>query len=155
MFDEVRDLVQLHYHLNNRQDTEYWKAAREGMTLSDRLRENLKIWKQTTPEALELDSTFLFGSEVYTLLLIAKGFYEDVRLARAPSLDRAAYARYRASTRNALAAQVEGLIGHADFLKTMGEGRSGRTAPAPTFEAANTRINIANQPTKKRKRKGR
>jgi len=155
VFDEVRDLVQLHYHLNNRADTEYWKAAREGMTLSDRLRENLKIWKQTTPEALELDSTFLFGSEVYTLLLIAKGFYKDVRLARAPSLDRAAYARYRASTRNALAAQVEGLIGHADFLKTMGEGRSGRAAPAPTFEAANTRINIANQPTKKRKRKGR
>ena len=50
LYEEVRDLVQLHYHLNNRQDTEYWKAAREGVKLSDRLEENLKIWRHTTPE---------------------------------------------------------------------------------------------------------
>ena len=163
LFEEVRDLVQLHYHLNNRQDTEYWKAAREVMKLSDRLQENLKVWKQTTPEALELDSSFLFGSEVYALLLIAKGFYKGRQLARAPSLDRAAYARYRAATRNALAAQVEGLVGHAEFLKTLGEASAGassksRSATVPDFAPGGTKIKFGVQAApalKRRKPKGR
>ena len=163
VFEEVRDLVQLHYHLNNRQDTEYWRAAREGMKLSDRLRENLKVWRHTTPEALDLDSSFLFGSEVYTMLLIAKGFYKDIRLARALSLDRAAYARYRANARNALAGQLDGLISHAEFMKTLGEAPAGspaksRSAMAPTFAPASTKIRFGAQSghaPKHRKPKGR
>ena len=163
VFDEVRDLVQLHYYLNNRQDTEYWKAARESIRLSDRLKENLEIWRQTTPESLELDSTFLFGSEVYTLLLIAKGFYRNGRLARAPSLDRTAYARYRAATRNALAGQVEGLASHAEFMKTVGEAPMGRTTGSRAGKVqgpgpASTRIRQATQSTDpliRRKPKGR
>ncbi|MEM7191856.1 MAG: tryptophan halogenase family protein, partial [Pseudomonadota bacterium] len=53
VYEEVRDFVQLHYHLNNRQDTDYWKAAREDLVLSDRLQENLKVWQHATPEDLD------------------------------------------------------------------------------------------------------
>lgn len=88
-------LVQLHYHLNNPQDTEYWKAAREGDKLSDRLQENLKIWRHTTPEPLVLESSFLFSNPVYSLVLIAKGFYKDAHLTTAASLNRSTYERYR------------------------------------------------------------
>lgn len=136
VYDEVRDFVQAHYHLNNRQDTEYWRAARDGMKLSERLQENLKVWRHTTPEVLDLDSAFLFSSPVYTLLLIAKGFYQGVRLAKASSLNRAAYERYRTAARNARPGQLAGLISQAEFLKTGGKAPVDPLAglfPAPAF----------------------
>ncbi len=147
VFEEVRDFVQLHYHLNNRQDTEYWKAAREGMKLSDRLQENLKVWRHTTPEVLDLDSAYLFSSPVYTLLLIAKGFYKDARLVRAPSLNRAAYDAYRAAVRKERPGQLEGLVSHAEFLKTGGQPLAGSvtgafSAELPAFGSAGTRIKL-------------
>jgi len=137
VYDEVRDFIQAHYHLNNRQDSEYWKAARDGMTLSDRLKENLKVWRHTTPEGLDLGSTYLFSSPVYTLLLIAKGFYKDLRLAKAPFLSRTAYERFRTSERKARPGQIAGLISHAEFLKTGRKVAAGPLA-APTVAPAFT-----------------
>ena len=115
MYEEVRDFIQLHYHLNNRQDTEYWKAARDGVKLSERLKENLKVWRHATPEDVDLDSAFLFGGPVYTLLLIAKGFYKGARLARASSLSRAAFDKYRSAVRNARPGQLAGLSAMPSF----------------------------------------
>ncbi len=150
VYDEVRDFVQPHYHLNNRQDTEYWRAARDGMKLSERLQENLKVWRHTTPEVLDLDSAFLFSSPVYTLLLIAKGFYQGVRLAKASSLNRAAYERYRTAARNARPGQLAGLISQAEFLKTGGKAPvdplAGLFPPAPAFGPTSTRIKLPTQP---------
>jgi hypothetical protein len=120
------------------------------MKLSDRLQENLKVWRHTTPEALDLDSAYLFGSPVYTLLLIAKGFYKDARLAKAPSLSRTAYDRYRTAERKARPNQLAGLISHAEFLRTGGKAPVGpftspHYADATTFASA-TRIKLAPQP---------
>jgi tryptophan halogenase len=163
VYEEVRDFIQTHYHLNNRQDSEYWRTAREGMKLSDRLQENLKVWRHTTPEDVDLDSAFLFGGPVYTLLLIAKGFYRDVRLAKASSLNRAAFDRYRTEVRNARPAQLAGLISHAEFLNTGGKApvgslASSHPAAAPAFGPTNTRIKFPTQPAYppvRRKPKGR
>ena len=151
VYEEVRDFVQTHYHLNNRQDTEYWRTAREGMKLSDRLQENLKVWRSTTPEDLDLDSASLFSSQVYTLLLIAKGFYQGVRLAKASFLNRTAFERYRADVRRARPNQLAGLISHAEFLKTGGRAPAGplanpRPTGAPAFGLGSTRINLPTQP---------
>ncbi len=153
VFDEVRDFVQLHYHLNNREDTEYWKAARDGMKLSERLQENLKVWRHTTPEDLELGSAFLFSSPVYTLLLIAKGFYKDARLAKASSLNRTAFERYRTAARHARPGQLAGLISHAEFLKTGGKApvdplANLRLGPAPAYGPTNTSIKLPTQPAR-------
>ena len=145
VFDEVRDLVQLHYRLNNRQDTEYWRAAREGTKLSARLEENLRVWRHATPLDLELDSTFLFSSEVYTLLLIAKGFYKGTRLAKASLLNSRPYEQYLGAVRNARPAQVAGLVGQAEFLRRIGETSVGplanpRPAKAPALGPVSTKI---------------
>jgi tryptophan halogenase len=145
VYDEVRDFIQAHYHLNNRQDSEYWKAARDGMTLSDRLKENLKVWRHTTPEGLELGSAYLFSSPVYTLLLIAKGFYKDLRLAKASFLSRTAYERFRTSERKARPGQIAGLISHAEFLRTGGKAAAGPLATptvAPAFTPGGMKIKL-------------
>lgn len=149
VYEEVRDFVQAHYYLSNRQDTAYWKAAREDVTLSDRLREHLNLWRYTTPESLETDPSFLFSSRTYTLLLIAKGFYKDVRLARATSLSRTTYERYRSAVREERREQLAGLISHAEFLKTGGAPVNVlaglRPAGAPAFGRTNTKIEFPAQ----------
>lgn len=130
LYDEVRDLVQLHYHLNNRQDSEYWKAARE-MKLSDRLSENLKMWRHTTPDAQDLDTAYLFSNPVYALVLIAKGFYKDRPLATANALSRGDYDRYRETIRRSRAQQLQGLVSQAEFLKTGGKASAGMRVGQP------------------------
>jgi flavin-dependent dehydrogenase len=161
VYEEVRDFIQAHYHLNNRQDSEYWRTAREGMTLSDRLQENLKVWRRATPESLDLDSTYLFSSPVYALLLIAKGFYKDAHLAKAPFLSRSAYEEYRAAERKERPDQIAGLIGHAEFLKTGGKAAGPVTSPPPlmpAFGPGGTRIKLPVQAPNRaarRKPKGR
>jgi Tryptophan halogenase len=161
VYEEVRDFIQAHYHLNNRQDSEYWRTAREGMMLSDRLQENLKVWRRATPEALDLDSTYLFSSPVYALLLIAKGFYKDAHLAKAPFLSRSAYEKYRAAERKERPDQIAGLIGHAEFLKTGGKAAGPVTSPPPlmpAFGPGGTRIKLPVQAPNRaarRKPKGR
>ncbi len=151
LYEEVRDLVQLHYHLNNRQDTAYWKAAREGVKLSDRLQENLKVWRHATPESLDLESSFLFSSPVYTLVLIAKGFYKDAQLATAPFLNRSTYERYRNAVRDARSDQLKGMVGQAEFLKTGGKAPGGpfavpRVADLPGFGPSSTKIKLPTHP---------
>ncbi|MEM7191762.1 MAG: tryptophan 7-halogenase, partial [Pseudomonadota bacterium] len=154
---------QLHYHLNNRQDTDYWKAAREDMVLSDRLQENLKVWQHATPEDLDLGSTFLFSSPVYRLLLIAKGFYQGRRLSRAASLSRNAYDRFRTAALKERPNQLAGLISHAEFLKTGGKHQAGAWSAQPIdpgagFGLAGTKISLspraprARPPRKKKRR---
>ena len=113
------------------------------------------MYKRQTPESLDLDSAYLFSSPVYTLLLIAKGFYKDVRLARASTLSRSAYERYRTAERKARPAQLAGLISHAEFLKTRGKAPAGRlgdprTAGLPSAPA--TRIKLPLQPAYPRAR---
>ena len=43
-FERVRDYIVAHYKLNSREDTEYWKANRDNMDLSDSLRHILDVW---------------------------------------------------------------------------------------------------------------
>jgi tryptophan halogenase len=151
LYQEVRDFVQLHYHLNNRQDSAYWKAAREDMKLSDRFRENLEIWRQTTPQDIDLDSTVLFGGPVYTLVLIAKGFYKDSQLATGGTLSRALYERYRNEVHDARPNQIKGLVSQAEFLRNGGKAPGGAFASVKpqdlaAFGPSNTKIRLPMQP---------
>ena len=81
-----------------------------------------------------------------------------VRLARASSLDRAAYARYSVAARKERAGHLEGLISHAEFLKTVGEATGGtRSTRAPGFGPASTKIKLGTRsayPPTRRKPKG-
>ena len=44
MFDGVRDYIAAHYLLNDRVDTDYWKACREQMVIPDTLSFLLEAW---------------------------------------------------------------------------------------------------------------
>ena len=54
-FERVRDYIVAHYKLNTREDTEYWKANRENMDLSDSLRRILDAWYRREDLGKEID----------------------------------------------------------------------------------------------------
>jgi len=72
-------------------------------------------------------------------------------LAKASSLSKTAYERYRAEVHNTRPGQLAGLISQAEFLKTGGRVAADptaglRLASAPAFGSSNTRIELAAQP---------
>jgi tryptophan halogenase len=48
-WSRIRDFLQLHYHLSERRDTEYWRAVTEDIPLSDRLNGLLEEWQYRDP----------------------------------------------------------------------------------------------------------
>ncbi len=76
LYDEVLDFICLHYRMNNRTDTPYWIDARTQMQISDRLEENLELWKYALPQPYDLDSKVLFGESTYHAVLLGKKVYE-------------------------------------------------------------------------------
>lgn len=45
MFDDSRDFLQAHYFTTQRNDTEFWRANKHGLNLSDSIKEKLAIYK--------------------------------------------------------------------------------------------------------------
>lgn len=75
-YDEARDFVILHYLLNRREDTEFWRAARD-VALPDSLAQTLALYDHTG--LVEWQNHSLFGDTAF--YSIASGFQ---RLPRTP-----------------------------------------------------------------------
>lgn len=44
IYDAIRDYIYMHYKLNSRNDTDYWRAARDNLTVSDSVASILDVW---------------------------------------------------------------------------------------------------------------
>ena len=49
MFQETRDFIVLHYCINKRNDTEFWKAVRQQDAIPDSLKEKLAFFRECLP----------------------------------------------------------------------------------------------------------
>ncbi len=77
-FERVRDYIVAHYKLNTRDDSEYWKANRENMQLSDSLRHILDAWyrrKDLTEEVQRQNLESHFTSLSWHCLLAGYGAF--------------------------------------------------------------------------------
>ena len=77
-FERVRDYIVAHYKLNTRKDTDYWKANRANMELSDSLRHILDVWYRRGDLAKEIqrqDIESHFGSLSWHCLLSGYGAF--------------------------------------------------------------------------------
>jgi len=78
MMVDIRDFIILHYCVNNRKDSEYWRVAREEMEIPDSLKTRLEEFRHTLPLTTDFDSTFLFNNVSYSLMLSAKGYFDGI-----------------------------------------------------------------------------
>jgi Tryptophan halogenase len=79
MMEDIRDFIILHYLANNRQDSEYWRVAREEMVVPDSLKNRLEDYKHTLPIESDFEKTFLFSNVSYALVLGSKGYFNDIK----------------------------------------------------------------------------
>ncbi len=139
-YDEVRDFIALHYVLNNRTDTQYWIDAREELAVPDSLAANLDIWQYGFPHMTDLPSAHLFTADVYTAVLIGKGFHEGKPVSKSRVLSRERWRQYLAFHKKRLDHALSQLPDQKVLLHELrGEaapGTRGITSPQPGVAAA-------------------
>ncbi len=77
-FDRVRDYIVAHYKLNTRNDSDYWRANRENMHLSESLRHILDVWYRQGDLTAEIERQKLqshFGTLSWHCLFAGYGVF--------------------------------------------------------------------------------
>lgn len=88
--ERVRDYIVAHYKMNTRDDSEYWRANRENMTLSEPLLHILDVWFRRGDLAQELarqDNLSHFGSASWHCLLAGYGAFPPLNAEQRDDVD--------------------------------------------------------------------
>lgn len=75
LYDEVREFIISQYVASNRTDP-FWQAARNDITVPDRLAENLALWRHVLPDQSDTLGTSIFNNWNYLYTLWPKGYFE-------------------------------------------------------------------------------
>ena len=118
-YDEVRDFLGLHFSLNNRNDSRYWKAVRNEAKLSDTLRENLALWKHSLPSIVDARSDAIFSHWSVQCVLFGKGFYHGADLAGTEVVPEDVWRWYWAACRAAKRDTLARLPDHFDLIEAI------------------------------------
>jgi tryptophan halogenase len=94
LYLEIRDFNILHYVTNNRDDTDFWCAARHDLEVPESLSENLALWRHALPVADDLPREFLFNYWSYMLVLFGKRYFDGLVPPTAPCLSEADWNDY-------------------------------------------------------------
>lgn len=129
-YTEVIDFIVLHFHLNNRTDSDYWVAAREEIPIPDSLAEHLELWRHKMPRPGDFKTQHFFNTNTYLAALMGKGFYDGVEIDL-PGVVEADWRQFIAARRAQNQQIVNQLPGHYELLQHL----RGETA-APSFGTA-------------------
>ncbi len=89
-FERVRDYIVAHYKLNTRDDSDYWKANRDNMQLSDSLRHILDVWYRRGDLTGEIERQKIeshFGTLSWHCLLAGYGAFPPFSREQPPNAD--------------------------------------------------------------------
>jgi tryptophan halogenase len=79
MYDEVRDIIAMHYCTSTRDDTPFWKAVRHDMPIPDSLARRLALWKRKLPGLHDhLSPYVIFNEWSYIYILSGKGYFDGI-----------------------------------------------------------------------------
>lgn len=83
--DCIRDFLTLHYFASSRADTDFWKATKSDLAVSDDVRERLTLWKHRLPSARTINPSYHgFETYSYIVMMLGLGIRPDTSL---PILD--------------------------------------------------------------------
>ncbi|WP_169567489.1 tryptophan 7-halogenase [Sneathiella limimaris] len=131
MMESIRDFIVLHYCINNRQDSEYWRVAREEMEIPDSLAEMLDEYQHTLPLTTPFDRTFLFNRMSFETVLFAKDYFKDTTFPAERFIRKEDWVKRVTQMKNREKALIKKLPGHYELLTAFrGEGTA-KPAAAP------------------------
>ncbi|MDU0354347.1 tryptophan halogenase family protein [Paraglaciecola aquimarina] len=84
LFEHIRDYIVLHYLTNSRSDTDYWKACRNDIKISDRLQAVMEVWCSGQDLEKELNRqqvTQYYSSMSWHVLLAGMGVFPQINSA--------------------------------------------------------------------------
>ncbi len=117
MMQSIRDFIILHYCMNNREDSEYWRVAREEMVIPDSVKDLLDEYRHALPVNTEFDGTYLFNYFNYNVILFAKKYLKDVRYPAERFIARKDWEQRMAEFIRYEQNQLNGLPNHYELLR--------------------------------------
>ncbi len=127
LYDEIIDFIVLLFCTSNREDTEYWRTVRHEMEIPPRLKENLEVWKSTTPNELDLNTKTFFSPTSYRAALMGKQYFKGRNYAESQAFSEANWKHYLDLRRNRTTELMGKLPDHYQLLRHI----RGEDAPKP------------------------
>ena len=129
LYDEVRDFIQLHYLLSQRQGP-YWDTFRNDAKRSDTLKGNLELWKYSLPGPSDPGTRRVYNHWSQLSVLMGKNFYEDCRLVGGGErISLHLWQQFCAQNNAAKQSALARLASHNDLLEHMyAQALSGKSA---------------------------
>ena len=113
VFEDVRDFIILHYHVNSRDDSDFWIQCRT-MEVPDSLRCKLELWK--AKGRVFREGRELFGTASWVAVLLGQGLVPQDHEPTADALDEAMTAEAIDKMRLSYRHMAEHMPMHGEFV---------------------------------------
>ncbi|WP_076407847.1 tryptophan halogenase family protein [Shewanella sp. UCD-KL12] len=115
IYEDLRQFIILHYCLTDREDTEFWKHAKQTAKFADGLQEKIELWRHKTCEFMDLAGGYgtIFTDENYRYILYGMDHTPCINL---PSTEKELHntlQRLQEQQKQAVKASMT----HSEFLK--------------------------------------
>ena len=118
LYDEVRDFIVTQYYTSNRPEP-FWQAARKDIKLSDKLRENLALWRRILPDEGDTPGYRIFDHWNYIYTLWPKGYFQDRAYPLEGSVSHHSWQGYSRQLAQKKARLVDSLPEHAELIRAI------------------------------------
>ncbi|MDF5735991.1 MULTISPECIES: tryptophan halogenase family protein [unclassified Nostoc] len=79
--DGVREFLTLHYYASDRTDTDFWRATKNNIKVSEELQEKLRLWKNRLPSNKSINPKYHgFESYSYSVMLMGLNYMPESSL---------------------------------------------------------------------------
>ncbi|MGJ8690861.1 MAG: tryptophan halogenase family protein [Thalassotalea sp.] len=113
----IRDFLILHYHANQRTDSEFWRDVR-AMAIPDSLKERMTMFQETSH--IQTYKTGIFFESSWTAVYFGQKFFPKRYDARVDLFPASTYQDQLEKTRNQVLNTVNSMPSHQDFLLSAG-----------------------------------
>ncbi len=112
-FETIRDFIILHYHVNQRDDSDFWRDMRQ-MAIPHRLEQKLALFKETA--AIFNDANDIFRDSSWLQVMLGQGIVPTDYHAAARSYPKELLLEMMQNIRKAKQQPLQKLTGHDQFL---------------------------------------
>ena len=120
-FERIRDFLVLHYHANQRDDSDFWRD-RAAAPIPDSLAEKLALFRECGVVAAYKDGFFKEPS--WLAVYLGQNVVPDGWDPMVEAIDPAESARVLAGLKTAVARTVEAMPAHEAYLRTVADARA-------------------------------
>lgn len=112
-FETIRDFIILHYHVNQRDDSDFWRDMRQ-MAIPHRLEQKLALFKETA--AIFNDANDIFRDSSWLQVMLGQGIHPTDYHPSARTYSKELLLELMQNIRNAKQQPLQKLTGHDQFL---------------------------------------